>query len=90
MGKSCRTNGEQRDVYRTFVGKPQGKRPLGRQNNIKMDLTEIGWDSMDWIVLPQDRAQWRALLKTVMNLGKFLSSYTIGCFSRRPQLHEVS
>jgi hypothetical protein len=55
------------------VGKPEGKRPLGRQihrwvNNIKMDLREIGWDGMDWIDLDEDRDQWRALVNTVMNL----------------------
>jgi hypothetical protein len=63
---------------------------------IKMDLREIGWDGMDWIDLAQDRDQWRALVNTVMNLqvphiaGKFLSTYTIGGFSKRAQLHEVS
>jgi hypothetical protein len=55
------------------VGKPEGKRPLGRPrrrsvNNIKMDLREIGWDSVDWIELAKDRDQWRALVNTVMNL----------------------
>jgi hypothetical protein len=56
-----------------LVGKPQGKRPLGRPspkwvNNIKMDLTEIGWDDMGWIGLAQDRDKWRALVNTGMNL----------------------
>jgi hypothetical protein len=55
------------------VGKPEGKRPLGRQrrrwvNNIILDLTEIGWDGIDWIDLAQDRDQWRALVNMVMNL----------------------
>jgi hypothetical protein len=55
------------------VGKPDGKRPLGRPrcrwvDIIKMDLREIGWDGMDWIDLTQDRDQWRALMNTVMNL----------------------
>jgi hypothetical protein len=56
----------------------------------------IGWGGMDWIDLAQDRDQWRALAKMVMNLwapqnvGKFLSSCTVGGFSRRAQLHEVS
>jgi hypothetical protein len=55
------------------VGKPEGKRPLGRPrcrwvNNIKMDLGEMGWDGRDWIELTQDRDQWRALVNTVMNL----------------------
>jgi hypothetical protein len=65
--------GEIRNPYRILVGKPKGKRPLGRPrrrwvNNIKMDLTEIGWDGMDWIDLAQDRDQRRALVITVMNL----------------------
>jgi hypothetical protein len=55
------------------VGKPDGKRPLGRPrlrwvDHIKMDLGEIGWDSMDWTGLAEDRDQWRALVNTVMNL----------------------
>jgi hypothetical protein len=54
------------------VGKPEVKRPLGRPrhrwlDNIKIDLTEIGWDYMDWIDLAQNRDQWRALVNTVMN-----------------------
>jgi hypothetical protein len=58
---------------RILVGKLEGKRPLGRPrrrwvDNIKMDLTEIGWDGMDWIILVQDRGQWKALVNTVMNL----------------------
>jgi hypothetical protein len=55
------------------VGKPEGKRTLGRPrrrwvNNTEMDLREIGWDGMDWIDLAEDRDQWRALVDTVMNL----------------------
>jgi hypothetical protein len=55
------------------VGKPEGKRPLGRPrrrwvDNIKMDLGEMGWDCMDWIDLAQDRDQWRPLVNTVINL----------------------
>jgi hypothetical protein len=65
--------GETRNAYRILVGKPEGKRPLGRPrcrwvDNIKMDLEEIGWNGMDWIELAQDRDQWRALVNTVMNL----------------------
>jgi hypothetical protein len=55
------------------VGKPEGRRPLGRPrcrwvDSIKMDLREIGWDGMDWINLAEDRDQWRVLMDTVMNL----------------------
>jgi hypothetical protein len=55
------------------VVKPEGKKPLGRhrrrcEDNIKIDLKEIGWGSMDWIDLAQNRNQWRALVNTVMNL----------------------
>jgi hypothetical protein len=65
--------GEKRHTYRILVGKPEGKRPLGRprrrwENNIKMDLREIGWGGMDWINLAEDRDQWRVLANTVMNL----------------------
>jgi hypothetical protein len=65
--------GETRNAYRIFVGKPEGRRPLGRPrrrwvDNIKMDLMEIEWDGRDWIELAQDRDQWRALVNTVMNL----------------------
>jgi hypothetical protein len=65
--------GPKRNAYRILVGKPEGKRPLGRprrrwEDNIKLDLREIGWGGMDWIDLTQDRDQWRALVNTVMNL----------------------
>jgi hypothetical protein len=58
--------GEARNAYRILVGKPEGKRPLGRPrrrwvDNIKMYLKEIGWDGVDWIELAQGRDQWRAL-----------------------------
>jgi hypothetical protein len=65
--------GEKRNAYRILVGKPGGKRPLGRPrrrwvDNIKVDLREIGWDGVDWIDLAQDKDQWRALMNMVMNL----------------------
>jgi hypothetical protein len=65
--------GEKRNAYRILMGKPEGKRPLGRStrrwvDNIKMDLREIGWDGMDWIDLAHDRDQWRAHVNTVMNI----------------------
>jgi hypothetical protein len=61
---------EKRDAYRILVGKPEGKRPLGRRrwlDNIKMDLT-TGWDGMNWIDPAQDRYKWKALVSTVMNI----------------------
>jgi hypothetical protein len=61
------------NAYRILVGKPEGKRPLGRPrrrwvDNIKMELREVEWDDMDWIELTQDRDQWRSLVNTLMNL----------------------
>jgi hypothetical protein len=63
---------ERRNAYRILMGNSQGERPLGRprrwwENNIKMNLREIGWCGMDWIDLAQDRDQWSALVNTVMN-----------------------
>jgi hypothetical protein len=63
MGRVCNTKGEKRNVYRILVGRPEGKRPLGRprcrwEDNIKMDLREVRWGGMDW----------RALVNMVMNL----------------------
>jgi hypothetical protein len=65
--------GEGRGVYRVLVGRPEGKRPLGRprhrwENNIKMDLGEIGIDGLNWIQLAQDRVHWRACVNAIMNL----------------------
>jgi hypothetical protein len=62
-----------RGAYRVLVGRPEGRRPLGRprhrwEDNIKMYLQELGW-GMDWIELAQDRGRWRALVNAVMNLG---------------------
>jgi hypothetical protein len=64
---------EKRNAYRILMGKPEGKRPLGRRrrrwvDNIKMDLREIGWDGLDWIDMAEYRDQWRALVNTVLNL----------------------
>jgi hypothetical protein len=65
--------GEKRNLYRLLVGKPEGKRPLGRPrrrwiDNIKIDLLEIGVNVVDWIGLAQDRYRWRPLVNSVMNL----------------------
>jgi hypothetical protein len=65
--------GERRGEYRALVGKPEGRRPLGRprrrcEDNIKKDLWEIGWGGIDWIDLVRDRDMWRAVVNTVMNL----------------------
>ena len=65
--------GEGRGVHRVLVGKPEGKRPLGRprcrwEYNIKMDLQEVGGSCGDWMELTQDRDRWRALVGTVRNL----------------------
>ena len=65
--------GQGRGVYRVLVRKPEGKRPLGRpwcrwEDNIKMDLQEVGCENMDWIELAQDKDRWRALVSGVMNI----------------------
>jgi hypothetical protein len=62
---------EWRGAYRALVRKPEGRRPLGRprrrwENNIKIDLREVGWEGIDWIDLAQDRNRWRAVVNTVM------------------------
>jgi hypothetical protein len=65
--------GEKRNAYRVLVGKPEGKKPLGRPrlrwvDTIMMDLGEVGWCDVDWIGLSQDRNRWRALVNSVLNL----------------------
>ena len=65
--------GEGREVYRVLVGKPEGRRPLGRPrrrwvDNIRMDLQDVGCGYMDWIGLVQDRDRWRTFVSAVMNL----------------------
>jgi hypothetical protein len=65
--------GEKRNAYRLLVGKPDGKRPLGRRrrrlvDNIRIDLGEVEWDNVDWIGLAQDRNRWRALVNSVLTL----------------------
>jgi hypothetical protein len=66
-------HGEWRGVYKVLVGRPEGKRPVGRprrrwEDNIKMDLRDIEIDGANWIQLAQDRVQWRVFVNTVMNL----------------------
>jgi hypothetical protein len=73
MGGPCSTNGEKMISCRLLVGMPEGKRPLGRPrcrrvDSIRMDLGEVGWGDVDWIVLAQDRDRWRALVNSVLNL----------------------
>jgi hypothetical protein len=65
--------GEKRNAYRLLVGKPEGKRPLGRPrrrwvDNIRTDLGEVGWGDVDWIDLAKDRNRWRDLVNSVLNL----------------------
>jgi hypothetical protein len=65
---------EMRNAYNILIGRPEGKKPLGRlrrrwEDNIKMDLREIGLKGVDWMHMVQDKDQWQALVNTVMNLG---------------------
>ena len=74
--------GDRGDVYWVLVRKPEGKRPLGRprhrwEDNIKMDLQEMGWGCVDWIDRAQDRYRWRAFVTAVMNLRV---PYNVGNF----------
>jgi len=93
--------GEERGVYRVLVGKPEGRRPLGRPrcrwvDSIMMDLQEVGCGYMGWIGLAQDRDRWRTLVSAVMNLrvlrnaGNFLTSCKPVSFSSRTLHHGVS
>jgi hypothetical protein len=71
-GHVART-GEKSNAYRLLVGKPEGKRPLGRPrrrwvDNIRMDLGDVGWGDVDWIGLAQYRNRWRAIVNSVLNL----------------------
>jgi hypothetical protein len=73
MGRTCGTYGGEERCIQGFSGETLGKEPLGRprrrwEDNIKMDLQELGWGGMDWINLAQDRDRWRDLVNVVMNL----------------------
>jgi hypothetical protein len=91
--------GDMMIAYRLLVGKPEGKRLLGRLrrrwvDNVTMDLVEVGWGDVDWIGLAQDRDSWRALVNSVLNLrvpllGNYRVSRRLG-ISRIAQLHVVS
>jgi hypothetical protein len=93
--------GENRNACRLLVGKPEGKRPIGRPrcrwlDNIRMDLVEMGWGDVYWIGLAQDRDKWRALANSVLDLrvpqnaGKLWRIQTTRDFSSIAQLHVVS
>jgi hypothetical protein len=73
MGRACSTYWERKNIYRGLVGKPEGKWPLGStrrrwENNISMDLQEVGCGSMNWMELAQDKDRWRALVSAVIKL----------------------
>jgi hypothetical protein len=70
---TCSMHKELKNTYKILAGKPEGKRPFWRpggmwEDDIKIDLKEIGYDDMDWSQLAQDRVQWQALVKMLMNL----------------------
>jgi hypothetical protein len=81
MDRACSMNGGEINMYRLLVGKPEGKRPLGKPrlgwvDNVEMVLGEVEWCDVDWIGLAQDRGRWRALVNAVMN-QKMLENYRI-------------
>ena len=101
MGWACGAYGWGEGMYRVLLGKPEGRRPLGRPRrrcveNIRMDLQEVGCGYLDWIGQVQDRDRWRTLVSAVMNLrvpwnaGNFLISCKAVSFSRRTLRHKVS
>ena len=98
MGWAYGAYGWGEGVYRVLLGKPEGKRPLGRPRRrwvVRMDLQEVGCGCMDWIGLTQDRDRWRTLVSAVMNLrapwnaGNFLTNCKPVSFSRRTLHHGI-
>jgi hypothetical protein len=83
MGRACSMYGEKRNIYRTLVGKPERKGPIGRSKRSWVN------NIVDWINLAQDRDQLRAILNKVMKFGKFYSCCTTGGFTQGAQLCEV-
>jgi hypothetical protein len=86
--------GEKRNAYRLLVGKPEGRRPLGRPrhrwlNNSRMDLVEVGWGDVDWIGLAQDRDRWRAREFGIEPSGS-IKCWETRDLSSSAQLHGVS
>jgi hypothetical protein len=82
MGGACYTNGEKKNAYRLLVGKPEGKRQLGRLrrrrvDNIRMNLGEVGWGDVDWIGLAQDRNRWRAHMNSYVRHHLDLSNLSM-------------
>jgi hypothetical protein len=93
MGGACSKHWRDENAYNIFVGRPEGKRPLERpwcrwEDNIRMDLTEIGWEGVDCVHLAKDRHQWRAVVNTVMNLRVLQKAGNLTSFSRRTLFHE--
>jgi hypothetical protein len=100
MGGHVAQMGENRNVYRLLVGKPEGNRPLGRSrrrwvDNIRMDLGEVGWGDVDLIGLAHDRNRWRAFVNSVLNLrvpynaGKLSRGLTSGGLLSSAHLHRA-
>ena len=91
MGEAFSTHGERRGVYGILVQKPEGKRPLGKprcrwEDNIKMDLQEVGWGSMDWIELAQNIDRWAG---NVCGRGEMHTGFWWGDLRERDHLEEI-